>query len=191
MGFRAFQIEDADQAILHQERNDQFGANGDAGIDLAAQKARIRKSVSDAHGAACTGGGAGKALVQGNAHTRGNGIAIAHDESAFEMLRFFIPQHDGENVIVDEFFDALSDLAKQLFAVEDGSDFAADFVEQRESVGLLGVRNEQTRRNGVGVADEGKRSKLGSFIHGPGPSSLERYSLDVPSVSTLRQSAEH
>src|SRR5713226_893117 len=128
MRLRTFQIQDADQAILHQKRNDEFRANGDASLDFAGEEARIGERVGDAHGAAFGSGGAGESLMEGNAHARGNGVAIAHDEGALEMLRLFIPQHDAENVIVDEFLDALRDAAQKLFAVENGSDLAADFV---------------------------------------------------------------
>jgi len=54
------------------------------------------------------------------------------------MLSPFVPKHDAKNVVVDEFLDALRYAAQQFFAIEDGSDFAADFVEQRQRVGLLG-----------------------------------------------------
>ncbi len=67
--------------------------------------------------------------MKGNAHAHGDGVTIAHDEDALELLRFFIPQHDAENVVVDKFLDALRDAAQQFFAVEDGRDLAADFVE--------------------------------------------------------------
>ncbi len=154
MRFRAFQIQNTDQAILHQKRNDQLRADDDAGFDFAGEEARICERVGDTNGAAFGGGGAGESLMEGNAHAHGDGVAIAHDEGALELLRFFIPQHDAENVIVDEFLDALRDAAEQLFAVEDGSDFAADFIEQGKRIGLFRIGSKQAGGNRVSIAHE-------------------------------------
>jgi hypothetical protein len=67
------------------------------------------------------------------------------------MLGLLVPEHDAENVILDDFLDALRDAAEELFAVKDRGDLAADFVEQSESLGLFRVRKEQALGNGIGV----------------------------------------
>ncbi len=94
-----------------------------------------------------------------------DGIAEAHAEHAFQQLSAFIPEHDAENVVVDDFLDPLRNLAQQFLAVEDGGDFAAYLVKQREGAGLLGIGDEQTRGDGVGVADQRKCGQFGLFIH--------------------------
>src|SRR5260370_2422153 len=187
VGLRAFQVQNADQPVLHQKRNDEFRANRYTGFDFAAEKARILERVGDADGAALARGGAGESLVEGNAHARGDGVAIAHDEGAFEVLRFLIPQHDAENVIVNEFLDALRDATEELFAVEDRRDFAADFVEQRKRIGLLGIGREQTGRNGGGIAHQWEWRQFSSPIHGPGTLTFRPWSLDVCAAATLRE----
>ena len=68
-------------------------------------------------------------------------------------------------MVVDDFLDALCNFAEQLFAVEDGGDLAAHLVQKREGAGLFGIGNQKTRGDGVGVADQGKASELGFFIH--------------------------
>ncbi len=89
---------------------------------------RILRDVVDSQDAAFARSRSGEPFVQRNAHARGNGIAAAHGENAFQMLRLFVPEHDAENVILHDFLDALGDTAKEFFAVQDGCDLAADFV---------------------------------------------------------------
>ena len=89
-------------------------------------------------------------------HTPRKGIAAAHGENAFQMLGLLIPEHDAENIILDDFLDALRDAAEELFAVKDGCDFAAHFVEQSERIGLLRVGKEKALRDGVGVTQQRK-----------------------------------
>ena len=44
-------------------------------------------------------------------HASLDGVLIAHGKSAFEELGLFVPEHDAEDVIVDDFLDALSHAA--------------------------------------------------------------------------------
>ena len=81
------------------------------------------------------------------------------------MLGTFVEQHYGENMVVNQFFDALSDTAEQLFAVENGGDLAADVVQQGKRVGLLGVRDKQARGDGISFTHQRKWSEFGGFIH--------------------------
>jgi hypothetical protein len=74
------------------------------------------------------------------------------------MLGLLVPEHDAENVILDDFLDALGDAAEELFAVKDGGDFAADLIEQSERIGLLRVREEKALRNGVRITQQRKRA---------------------------------
>src|SRR5260370_40757460 len=68
VGLRAFQVQNADQPVLHQKWNDQFRANRYAGFDFAAEKARILERVGHPDGAALAPGGGGECPVEGDAH---------------------------------------------------------------------------------------------------------------------------
>ena len=149
---RALQIENTDEAVLHEKRHDKFGTRFHAG--LTADVTRIFGDVIDPQDAAFSGGSAREAMVKREAKARRNRIRGAHGESALQELRPFIPEHDAEDVIVHNFFDAFGDAAKELFAVKDGGDFAADFVQERKRIGLLGIGSEQAGWNGVSVARE-------------------------------------
>jgi hypothetical protein len=92
-------------------------------------------------------------------------VDVAHGEDAFETLRFFIPEHDTEHLVVDELLDALRDAAEEFLAIEDGGEFAADLVEQGKRGGLLRVGHEQARRDGIGVADHWKWKAFRLVIH--------------------------
>jgi hypothetical protein len=81
------------------------------------------------------------------------------------MLGLLVPEHDAENVVFDNFLDALRDAAEELFAVKDGCDFAAHFVEQSERIGLFRVRKEQALRDGIGVTQQGESSEFWKVIH--------------------------
>ena len=74
------------------------------------------------------------------------------------MLGLLVPEHDAEHVILYDLLDALGDAAKELFTVKDGGDFAADFVQERESIGLFRVRQKQALRDEVSVTQQCKRS---------------------------------
>ena len=62
-------------------------------------------------------------------------------------------------MVVNQFFDAVRDAPEEFFAVEDGGDFPADIVEQRERIVLVGwARNRlpgtgsaSPTRNGVSL----------------------------------------
>jgi hypothetical protein len=55
-------------------------------------------------------------------------------------------------MVVDQTLDALGDTEEQLFAIEDGGQLAADFIQQRQCLGLLRLSGEQARWDGVHVA---------------------------------------
>jgi hypothetical protein len=84
------------------------------------------------------------------------------------MLGAFVPEHDRENVVVDELFDALGDAAKELVAVEDGGELAADVVEKREGIGLLRMGIEERLGDGIGVPVKREGGDFGEFVQEPG-----------------------
>jgi hypothetical protein len=129
MGLRALKIEDADEAVLKQERYDQLGADLDS--VTATDKTRILADVSHANNTARSGSGASESFVQTQASAHGDGILVPHCENGIEELRRLVPKLDRECVVVHEALDALSYAAKKFLAVEDGSQLAAHFIEQR------------------------------------------------------------
>ena len=89
-----------------------------------------------------------------------------HCEYAFEKLRLFVPQHHREDVIVDDFFYALGDTAKQFFAIENGSEFAAYVVKQAKRFRLLRKSGKQRLRNGISFPLRRKSRELRKLVHG-------------------------
>ena len=99
-----------------------------------------------------------------------DGILVAHGKSTFEELGLFVPEHDAEDVIVDDFLDALGDAAQEFFAVQNGGELAAHFVEEQEGLGLFRMRGEKALRHWIGIAEEGKSSEFRDVFHDLGRS---------------------
>ncbi len=163
IGIGTLQIEDADEPILQEQRHHEFGAHDHTGFALDV--ARIVERVGNADGASLACRSSGDALMKRQSEPRRDGIAVAHAENALEELGVFVPQHHAEDVVVDQLFNPMGHAPQQLLAIENRSNFAADFVEQAKCAGLFGIGGEQTCRDGVGVADEWKWSELGLFVH--------------------------
>src|SRR6202158_1223709 len=153
---RALQIENPDEAVLHETRHKEFGTRFHAG--LTADVTRVFGDVIDPEDEAFSGGSACEALVKREAKARRNRIRGAHGENALQQLGLFIPEHDAEDIIVHNFPEAFGDAAKELFAVKDRRDFAADLVEQSERIGLFRMRYEQALRDGVSLTQQRKRA---------------------------------
>ncbi len=94
-----------------------------------------------------------------------DGILVAHGKSTLEELSLFIPEHDAEDVIVDDFLDALGHAAQELFAVQNGGELAAHFVEEQEGLGLFRMRGEKALRHRIGIAEKGKTSEFRDVFH--------------------------
>src|SRR5690242_8325634 len=103
----------------------------------------------DAQNAALTRSRARQTLMKRKPRTRGNGVVAAHGEDGFEELALLVPEHDGEHVVVHNFLGARGDAPEEFFAVENGSQLAADFVKERKRLGLLRVGDKQALRNRV------------------------------------------
>jgi hypothetical protein len=91
---------------------------------------------------------------------------MTHGEDAFEELGLLVPEHDAEDVVADEFFQALGDAAEKLFAVKNGRELATNLIEKQQSIGVLGVGSEQALRDRVGVTKERKGTVFELFRHG-------------------------
>ena len=64
-----------------------------------------------------------------------------------------VPKHDAEDLEVHQGFDLLRNAAEKLFPVEDGTQLAADFVEQAQSIEELIRAGIERRTDGVGLPD--------------------------------------
>src|SRR6266850_4279327 len=159
----AFQIENADEPVLQEKRNNEFGASFHAAF--AANVAGIIGDVIDAEDAALAGSSPGEALMKRELRASRDGILVAHGKSTLEELSLFIPEHDAEDVIIDDFLDALGHAAQEFFAVQNGGELAAHLVEEQEGLGLFRMRGEKTLRHRIGIAEKGKSSKFRDVFH--------------------------
>ena len=53
-----------------------------------------------------------------------------------ENVLGLVVEHDAEDLVIDDALDEFGGAAKKLFDIEDGADFAADFVEEEKRFGL-------------------------------------------------------
>ena len=127
--------------------------------------AGIVLDVINAYAAALGGGCASDAFVERHAEAHGTRIFIAKGENALEKLGCVVPEHHAKSMVVDETLDALGDAEEQLFAIEDGREFAAYLVQQRQRLGLLRISGQKARRNGVHVAQNAVGSELRDVFH--------------------------
>ena len=134
---RAFKVQDADEALVEQQRDDQFRA------DIFAvgkfDVARIEADVIHANRAALSGGVTSDALTKRQLNTHRDGLFVLDAEDTFKMGRLLVPEHDIEEMIVNQFAHAISDAAEKFFASEDRSELAADQMEEGEGFVALEV----------------------------------------------------
>jgi len=163
MGLRALEIEDAHEAVLEEERDGQLGAHLDT--VFAADEARILADVAHTHGPPLSSGGAGESLVQSKAAAQRDGILISQGEHGFEELRRFVPECDGEGMIVHQGLDPLGDAAEKLFEVEDGSQLTADIMEQAQSARMFGECGKKRRGDEIRVPDGAETFEFREIVH--------------------------
>ena len=159
----AFEVHDADKAVLAQEGDDEFGTGVDAGF--ATNVARIGEDVVDAHGGALASGRTSQPFVEAHTETRRKGLFIAIGKDGLEQLRIFVPDHHAEDFVVDEAFDPFGDGAKQNGVADVGREVAADILQEGEGSGLFGGTDEQGGRQGVGVPEGAEELAFGDVIH--------------------------
>jgi hypothetical protein len=106
-------IENADDAILHDQRCGELGTNVGMRLDIT----RIERSVRDANRFPGLRGGAGNALPQRNiidSHT----LIETHAEPAAQQFLVGIDQINTEGVVVNQRANGRGDLAQQLVQIE-------------------------------------------------------------------------
>src|SRR5882672_2700234 len=159
----ALEIQNADEPVLQEKRNNEFGARFYAA--LAANVAGIVGDVIDAEDAALAGSSSGQALMKRELHASLDGILVAHGKSTFEELRLFVPEHHAEDMVVDDFLDALGDAAQEFFAVENRGELAAHLVEEQQGLSLFRMRGEKTLRHRIGIAEQSESTELRNVFH--------------------------
>jgi hypothetical protein len=120
----ALQIEDAYEPVLKQERNNQFGtyvvAVGELNVTL------VQTNVVDTSGNAGSRSVTGDSFEERNGELNGNGFLVMLGERALQVRTVFIPDHDHEEMIVNEFFNPVGNSLQQLVSGQDGSQFTSD-----------------------------------------------------------------
>ena len=131
----AFEIQHADEAVLDHQGHHQLGVDVD-GV-AAGDVARVEVDVGDAHRLAQGGRGAADADAHRQPGLNGQPLVEAQREGVLEQLRLLVPEHHVKAVVVHQPLDALRHPPQQLFAVEDGGQLPADFVQERQGARLL------------------------------------------------------
>jgi len=151
------EVEDADDAALIEERHDQLGA----GLLVHGQIALVLQHVRNVDEAPLADGRADQAAGDGDAAHGRMHIAEAPGVAGDEDFAFFIEQHDGEHLVVNEAAEKLADAFEERIEVEDGGELDGDFIEDGEGLRLAGdARVEAGVLNGLGDARGGEGEQV-------------------------------
>ena len=131
---RVFEIEDADDLALVDERNGELRA----GLGVLGDVARVFADVGGEDGLAQLGGGADDALAESDVALAGDAFAVAGGEAVLELLGAVVPEEDGEHLEVDDALEEMADAFEEVVEIEDAGDLAGDLVEDGEGLGLAG-----------------------------------------------------
>ncbi len=172
-GAGVFEVQNADDAALVKERDDQLGA----GFGVDGEVARVVADIGNIDVAPLADRGADQAAGDGQAAQGGLGVAEAPGIAGYEGLALLVQKHDGEHLVVDEAAQKLADALQERVEVEDGGQFDGDLVEDFEGLRLAGDAGvEAGVLNGLGDAGggDGEQVKvLGAEVAGllrfPGP----------------------
>ncbi len=134
VGTSVFEIEHADDAALVEERDDELRA----GLGVHGQIARIFVDIGDVDGTPLADRCADNAARNGNAANGRVDVAEAPGVTGDQHVAFFIEQHDGEHLVIDEAAEELADALEERIELEDGGELDGDFIEDFESLRLAG-----------------------------------------------------
>ncbi len=99
MALGRFDVDDADDAVLDDERNGQLGA--DAGEALRCRTAYLRTSFTRIGSRFCDSL-PGDAFADLHARLFDRFGCVADGEADAQFLRLFVQQQDGENLVIDD-----------------------------------------------------------------------------------------
>jgi hypothetical protein len=103
--------------------------------------ATVHRDIADTDGAAAAGGMSGDALEERNREIDIEFLFVALRKHAFQLSGLFVPYHYVEEMIVDDFLDAVRDALEPLLVRKDRSQFAADVEQQRKTLVLFDSGN--------------------------------------------------
>ena len=138
---RTFEIENADDAVLVHHRDGELGA----GFGIHHEIAGIGGDIGNDDRFTKSGGGADDAFAGSDAKFALDALAVFDIDAMTEDVLGFVVEHDAEDLVVDDALDEFGGAAKKFFDIEDGADFAADFVEEEKRFGLGANFLEQAR----------------------------------------------
>ena len=138
VGLLAFEIQDADEAVLGNERNGELrtdvGVGGDVVFDFG--------DVVDEHGLAGEGDLADDAFAKRKAHAGGFGC-VADLEAHAQVVGAVVEQEDGEDAVRDDRADQLGGAIEKGLQVERGVERVGHVGEERQvggfDTGVLGI----------------------------------------------------
>ena len=120
-------VDDADQAVLDDQRNRELGMNVGQRFDVEV----FARDVGDQLRLARLGGAPGDALTNLHANALGDFGRIADLKTDVEFLALFIEQENGEDLVVDDLANKFGDAAQGGLQVERGVDDVGHFEQKR------------------------------------------------------------
>ena len=150
------EIEDADDLVLDDERDGEFGADVGVGVDVVVEPG----DVFDEEGLALQRGLADDAAAEFDAHALDLG-GVADLEAHAEVFGAVVDEEDGEDFVVDDGADEVGDAVHEGVEVEGGVEGVGEVVEEVDlegfdaNFGVGGVGVEECRRGRAIVAFEG------------------------------------
>ena len=156
-GPRVLQVENADDAALVKEGDDQLGAR----FRVHGEVARILADVGYVDGAPLAHRGAHQAAGDGDAARGSVGVAEAPCVAGDQGLALLVEKHDGEHLVVDEAAQKLADAFQQRIEVEDRGQLDGNLVEHFKGLRLAGDAGiEAGVLNGLGDARGGQGEQV-------------------------------
>jgi len=133
-GARVLEVEDADDAALVKQRDDQLRA----GLGVHGEVAGIFAHVGDIDGAPLAYRCANQSAVDGDAAHGGMDGAESPAIAGDEGLTAVVEEHDGEHLVIDEAAEELTDTDEEGVEIEDGGELDGDFVQDLKGLRLAG-----------------------------------------------------
>src|SRR6185295_9182152 len=122
-----FNIENADQLFLGDQRDAELGASLFVKFDVA----RISANVGHDNRLTITCGVANQAAIDGNIRL-GDDLGTGQREAMLEILTAGVQQENGKCLVLDQLGEQFANATEQLVGIEYGIEFAADAVEQMQ-----------------------------------------------------------
>src|ERR1041385_2606445 len=125
-----FQIDHANNAVLVDQRHGQLRAHAGNGLNILGRLG----DVIHQDGAALLHSAAGNAFAHFHPDTLGNLRQMADLKAKTQLLRAFVQQQDGENLIVDDAFYHLSHALHERVEIKRGVEHVRHFNEKRLNI---------------------------------------------------------